>query len=77
MPDGAVIIGGKGQCRGRIGLTWYVTRMRFVVSVEKMPPPTGWLGRLRKGLALWLWPQLRSPQVEEGVMEYTPVRGTD
>jgi len=51
--------------------------MRFVVNVEKMPPPTGRLGRLRKGLALWLWPQLRSQQVEEGVMEYTPVRGTD
>ena len=55
----------------------FVTYMRYKVDLTKIAPPPGRLGRLRRTLALWLWPQLCQQQEAEGVMEYTPVRGTD
>jgi len=74
-----VIIGGnsKGQRARCSGPAWYVTRMRFQVDVGRMGAPAGRLGRLRKWLALRLWPGLKEQQLVEGVMEYAPVQGTD
>lgn len=79
MP-GVAVIGGNGKGRRAVGCTepvWYVTRMRFQVDVGRLDAPAGRLGRLRKWLALRLWPGLRDQQLVEGVMEYTPVRGAD
>lgn len=55
----------------------FVTHMRYKIDLTKIALPPGRFGRLRAMLALWLWPQLRQQQEAEGVMEYTPVRGTD
>jgi len=50
--------------------------MRFQVNLAKVPAPRRF-GRLRKALALWLWPELREPQVVDGVMEYAPAQNVD
>lgn len=55
---------------------WYVTRMHFRINLARAPVP-GRLGRLRRWLALRLWPELAEPQVVEGVMEYCPARRVD
>jgi len=78
MP-GVTVIGGNGK-EQRVTCTrqaWYVTRMRFKVDVGRVDAPAGRLGRLRKWLALRLWPGLKEQQLVEGVMEYAPVQGTD
>jgi len=56
---------------------WYVTRMQFKVELGGVACPPGTFGRLRRWLALKLWPQLLEDQTVEGVMQYMPVRGTD